>query len=312
MPNVLLTEPENSRFWYDGRLIAGNMLELAIDDPALLYGATVFTTLRVYQTLDHPLTQWSAHCDRLAMSLAAFGWTEPDWQCLRQGATLLMPQFPVLRLVVFPDGREWITGRALPADLPQRQTRGITAWLATSMRGAGPLSPRDGPHPDDPIALSDCPSAQPNSLHTLPPDRLTRTLPSHKTGNYLAPWLALQTARQVGAQEAILVNQAGDWLETSTGTLWGWCDDRWWTPPVEAGILPGLLRNHLIYSFRCQNEEVMEVVWNREQIQQFRAIAYTNCVMEIIPIHTVLSDSPPLTYDPDHPGFQKLWRFFRP
>lgn len=251
--------------------MTGHTLELAIDDPGLLYGATVFTTLRVYGDLDQPLTQWAAHCDRLHTSLQTFGWLEPDWARLRHGATQLMSELPVLRLVVFPDGREWITGRPLPPDLAHRQQHGITAWLAS--------------HP--------------------PPPR-TRSLPTHKTGNYLTPWLALQQARQLGAQEAILVDAAGNWLETSTGNLWGWRDGQWLTPPIAAGILPGLQRNHLIQDLKCQNIEVKEAVWSPDLVQSLAAIAYSNCVVEFIPIHTILRDAPPLTYRPFPQGWPQL------
>ncbi len=254
--------------------MAGNTLALAIDDPGLLYGATVFTTLRVYGDLDHPLSHWAGHCDRLRASLQAWRWLEPDWDRLRYGATLLMAQFPVLRLVVFPDGREWITGRQLPPDLAHRQQQGITAELA------------------DPI--------------------LSRSLSTHKTGNYLAPWLALQHARQAGAEEAILVDASDNWLETSTGNLWGWGDGHWWTPPIAAGILPGLLRAHLIQGLRCQNEEVKEAVWSPELVERFTAIAYTNCVVELIPLHTILRTPAPLTYRPFPQGWQKLRRLLCP
>ena len=258
-------------FWYDGQLIKGQKLELAIDDPALTYGATVFTTLRVYQSLDHPLTQWAEHLTRLRSSLEAFHWSQPDWGRIRQGATLLSTQFPVLRIVIFPDGREWITGRSLPQDLAQRQQNGIVAWVTNS--------------------------------------ELQRSLPHHKTGNYLAPWLALQQAQRVGAQEAILTD-LGNWLETSTGNLWGWRDGSWWTPPLKAGILPGILRNHLIHKLKWQNEEVVERSWNAELVETFEAIAYTNCVIEVILIHTILREGDSLLYNPAHFSLQRLRGLF--
>jgi 4-amino-4-deoxychorismate lyase len=62
-------------FWYNGQLKQTDSLELTIDEPGLLYGATVFTTLRVYhQSLDSPLTNWKSHCDRLISSLQTLGW----------------------------------------------------------------------------------------------------------------------------------------------------------------------------------------------------------------------------------------------
>jgi 4-amino-4-deoxychorismate lyase len=239
-------------FWYDGKLIAENTLEISINEPGLLYGATVFTTMRVYgQSLVHPLTNWQAHCDRLYHSIQTFGWQYPNWQRLQEGAELLLPYFPVLRLVVFPDGREWITGRYLPSDLTQRQQQGITAWIAKD-------------------------------------NLFTRDLANHKTGNYLGAWLALQKAQQLGFQEAILVDKEGNWLETSTGNLWGWANDCWWTPTLAVGILPGIVRSQLINWLKSNDIPVQENIWTPDFVSKLEAIAYTNCLVEVIPIHTVI------------------------
>jgi 4-amino-4-deoxychorismate lyase len=121
----------NHIFWHNGNLIAGKTLELAIDDPGLLYGATVFTTLRVYDgNLDHPKTNWLAHLRRLSSSLQTFDWQMPNWERVRLGAQILTEHYPVLRITIFPDGRESITGRNLPADLTERKKYGIAAWVA--------------------------------------------------------------------------------------------------------------------------------------------------------------------------------------
>lgn len=253
--------------WYNGEAIADDHIKLAIDDPGLLYGATVFTTLRIYDSLDHVLTNWSGHCDRLKSTIAAFHWNAPNWEQVRSGAERLSIYYPVLRITIFPDGREWITGRGLPTDLTERQQKGITAEIAAS--------------------------------------QLLRSLPQHKTGNYLAPWLALRSAQQNHAQEAILIDQTGNWLETSTGTLWGWRDSVWSTP-VSDQILPGLARSHLIQRLKWQNEEVVEETWNAGVVERLEAIAYTNCVIEIIPIHTVVDRDSKQFYDAQHPKFQQL------
>ncbi|WGV24869.1 aminotransferase class IV [Halotia branconii] len=259
-------------FWYDGRLIQSQTLELNINDLGLLYGATVFTTLRVYDhSLDSSLTNWLLHCDRLLFSLQSFGWQQPDWNRVRQGAEAILAHFPVLRITLFPDGREWITGRLLPQDLTEKQKNGITTSLARS--------------------------------------EFTRSLPSHKTGNYLSAWLA-KTSVQQNAQEAILVDTAGNWLETTTGNLWGWQNGSWWTPPLTAGILPGIVRSQLIKWLQNQQQTVQEEPWTSELVRRFEAIAYTNSVVEIIPIHTVQQPIGSLQYDPYHPSFQQIKRFF--
>ena len=240
-------------FWDSGKLIKKGSIEIAIDDPGILYGATVFTTLRVYEgSLDRAWTNWTGHCDRLRSSLENFGWQMPDWERLRQGAEILKAHFPVLRITIFPDGRELIIGRDLPADLSQRQQFGIVAWLAEA-------------------------------------SEFRRIIPEHKTGNYLSAWLALQKAQQHGAKEAILIDIAGNWLETSTGNLWGWGDGRWWTPPLSAGILPGLMRSQLIAWVLSQNEIVEEVPWTPDLVGSLEAIAYSNSVVQLVPIHSVIA-----------------------
>lgn len=265
---------EQELFWYSGQLIQGNTLELAIDDPGLLYGAMVFTTLRVYHgSLDNPLTHWLQHGDRLKSSLQTFGWQSPDWTRLREGAEVLCTSYPVLRIVIFPDGREWITGRFLPADLTERQQQGVSAWLA------------DAPE-------------------------FCRALPAHKTGNYLAAWLALQKAQQLGAKEAILVDGAGRWLETSTGNLWGWKDGGWWTPPLDVGILPGVARSQLIAWLKERGTTVRESPWDRQLVKEFEAIAYTNSVVEVVPIHTVITSMERLTYASSHSSLNQLHCLF--
>ncbi|WP_414575835.1 aminotransferase class IV [Anabaena sp. CCY 9402-a] len=255
-------------FWYNGSLIQSHTLELDINDPGLLYGATVFTTLRVYDgSLDSSLTNWQAHCDRLFFSLQAFSWQQPDWKLVRQGAEAMLTHFPVLRITIFPDGREWIIGRILPEDLAAKQKHGVACAVASSA--------------------------------------WSRSLPSHKTGNYLGAWLA-KTTVSGNAQEAILVDGTGNWLETSTGNLWGWVNGSWWTPPLTAGILPGISRQQLMSRLNNHQQVVREEPWTPKFVQSLEAIAYTNSVVEIIPIHTVNQPTGSLQYNPYHPSLQKL------
>ncbi|WP_371934071.1 aminotransferase class IV [Chroococcidiopsis sp. CCNUC1] len=274
-------------FWYNGDLITTNVIELAVDDPGLLYGATVFTTLRVYcQSLDRPLTNWKRHCDRLRSSIQFLDWQEPNWQKVRQGAEILLQDFPVLRVTIFPDGREWITGRSLPGDLTEKQRHGVAASLIFG-------------------------------------EEFHRFLPTHKTGNYLGAWLAKTKAQHITASEAILVDANGNWLETSTGNLWGWQDGNWWTPPLEAEILPGVMRSQLIDWLKNQNQQVIEQPWTPDVVAKMEAIAYSNSIVEVIPIHTIFEERGvrseergqekihQLNYNPHHPALTNLQKLFQ-
>ncbi len=259
-------------FWYNGSLVASNTLEVAIDDPGLLYGATVFTTMRVYQhSLDSRLTNWGRHCDRLVASLQAFDWQQPDWTRVKQGATSMLQHYPILRITLFPDGREWITGRDLPANLTNDKKYGRGAYTV----------------------------------------ELARSLAPHKTGNYLSGWLAQNLAKKHSAQEAILVESInGEWLETSTGNLWGWKDGCWWTPPLSAGILPGIVRIELIEWLQEQNLEVKQVPWQQELVTGFEAICYSNSVVQVMPICAIASKSTQKHYEAQHPALKLLQGLF--
>lgn len=261
-------------FWYDGKLINSKTIELALDEPGLIYGATAFTTLRVYQqSLDHPLTHWQAHCDRLTCSLQEFGWEFPDWQRLRQGAVELLAHYPILRIVIFPDGREWISGRYLPDDLENRQQQGIVGWVAHA------------------------------SLYQ-------RSLASYKTGNYLGAWLALQQARKNKAREAILIDELGNWLETSTGNLWGWKEGCWWTPILDERLLPGIVRLQLLNWLHSQKIPVRENIWTPDFIGDLEGIAYSNCGIEIVPFSQIISTNYSLKFNTHHPALTQLRRYF--
>ena len=261
--------------WYRGGWLEGDVLAHKNDflnSPSLRFGATVFTTMRVYEKdLSHPLTQWNAHCDRLRCSLDCFRWSQPNWQNLRIGCEQMLARSPsvVLRLTIFPDGCEWIAGRALPHNLNEQQQAGISAWIA--------------------------------------PASYQRSLPTHKTGNYLASWLAKSQAEAVAAEEAILIGDRAEWLETSTGNLWGWKDGHWWTPKTDR-CLPGLMRDWLIARLHAAGEPVGFAPWDAQRVPEFEAIAYSNCVVQFLPIHTIVSGQTKLNYNAQHASIQALQR----
>lgn len=269
--------------WYDGQPLDQRTLTLEATNPGLMFGATTFTTLRVYdRDLYAPMTQWLAHRDRLHNTRSQLGLPQPDWDSVERGVLTLAAEHPVLRVTLFPDGREWILGRELPSDLVQKQTRGIVAWVAQAAH-------------------------------------YRRAIANHKTGNYFPCWLALQTAQQQflgpeAAVEAILIDETGQWLETTTGNLWGFRDGLWWTPPL-GDCLPGIARSHLIRQLQRHGLPVrVDRSWTPDWVSEFEAIAYSNSVVEVVPFHAILDgqtihrlDVQPVAqlqavYHPEFPG----------
>ncbi|MEA5462744.1 aminotransferase class IV [Leptothoe sp. PORK10 BA2] len=262
--------------WFAGKRYGHGQLSIAPSHPALAYGASVFTTMRVYEnSLEHPLTDWGAHCDRISQSLHLFHWPQPNWPRVTEGCRTMLADYPVLRLAILADGTELISGRPLPLNLAQQQADGVTVWVA------------QGP-------------------------QYQRSLPHHKTGNYLPCWLAMQGAQTHGARDAILSTPAGEWLETSTGNLWGYAQGQWWTPPLASGLLPGISRARLIKALLA-NQTVAETPWAPDLVGQFECLAYSNCVVGLMPIHTVLLGNIKLNYSSTHAGLNALRQmFYRP
>ncbi len=261
-------------FWYDGQLYTETANGISMDAPGLKFGATVFTTLRVHgDSLEHPLTQWQAHCDRLHNSLKAFQWTAPHWPTLYKGCQQLKRDYPILRMTLFPDGREWITGRQLPEQRLETTPQGVACWVA--------------------------------------PPTYARSLPTHKTGNYLACWLARQKAQRSGAHEAILTNAQGDWLETSTGNLWGWrrhiqTETKSWHSPAGDHCLPGIMRHTIERILVNSGQTVHCQPWAIAQLSSFEAVAYSNCAVGLLPIHTITNGTTTLEYNPNHASIKAL------
>gem|GEM_PF-212786 len=269
----LIMNNKISQFWYNGELIKGEDISISIYDSGLLYGATVFTTLRVYEkNLDHFLTFWNDHLNRLINSIKKFNWIIPNLLNIRQGAEFLKENYPVLRITIFADGRELIIGRNLPDNLITNQQTGITAWLA-----------------NDPL--------------------FQRGLPSDKTGNYLGAWLALQKAIKKGAKEAILQNHQNHWLETATGNLWGYREGFWYTPPISEGILAGIMRNYLLNTLKKNNHSVKIIPWNPELIANLETIFYSNCVVQIVPIKKILIKDQYQEYNINNSALDQLHYF---
>jgi 4-amino-4-deoxychorismate lyase len=248
-------------YWYQGSIVNTDRIELDRSEPGLLYGATIFTTLRVYpqRSIDHPATAYHRHQTRLMESVGEFGWPAPDWQAVKQGTIAIAKIKPVVRITLFPDGSELIMGRDLPPELANWYARGVKVTIA--------------------------------------PPIFDRSLAAHKTGNYLAPWLSRQSALKRGAQDAILTNPAGEWLEVSTGNLWGYRGGTWYTPPLAAGILPGIARAQMIEYLESIASPVVEVNWTQELVSSLEEVGYSNCTIGIVAIAEVIADSQIIKFD---------------
>lgn len=77
---------------------------------------------------------------------------------------------------------------------------------------------------------------------TLRRNSATSLNPAWKTGNYLNNILGLRAAKSRGADEVLMLNQAGELTEASTSNIGFIRGDKLITPPLKAGLLSGITR----------------------------------------------------------------------
>lgn len=215
-------ERKNVWIWYEGKVRPREEAKIDVFDRGLLYGDSIYETLRTY---DGKFFELDAHLQRLEASAAAIALTLP-WG--RSGLREVLDELAAAR----PDGME-------------------AGVRLTITRGSGPLGldptectePRligygwgvaPGPHAlaDDGIDIVV------TSVRRNPPNALD---PSIKSGNFLNNILAFQEARARGAFEGVLLTVDGAIAECTTSNLFWVTDDQLRTSPDE-GILLGVTR----------------------------------------------------------------------
>ena len=94
-------------------------------------------------------------------------------------------------------------------------------------------------------------------------------------------------ARHPDADDVILVNDRGEVTETTIANLAVRLEDRWWTPPIDAGLLPGCERAALLdagsiaeRSIRIQDLEVAEGLAVVSSVRPWRDAALIDAALQ--------------------------------
>jgi len=164
----------------DGELVAAEEARLSVFDRSVLYGESLFETLKV---VDQAPCLWKPHLARLTASAAALGLPfEPG--AVEKGVRLLLdaegPAHGVLRMQL--TGGTQPGGRGLVAP-SSRQPH-----FVASVSAAAPL---------DPAFYSE-------GVGVIVAPDLARSLPRHKSGSYLAGVEGKRRAERAGAFECLL------------------------------------------------------------------------------------------------------------
>jgi branched-subunit amino acid aminotransferase/4-amino-4-deoxychorismate lyase len=233
----------------DGQLIHAAQAKVSALSDAFQYGQGAFETVR---TRDGRPLLLAAHHARLTSACAALGLEAPPpaeelaTRIMRLLAAVRLPAAAVkiLRYQELTRTAELIIARTLPYTGPDH-LRGFR--LMTFRQGE-----RDG--------------------------RIT----GHKTLNYLENILARKTAKAAGADEALFVTPAGHVLEGAVSSLFIVKYGRAYTPPLSAGILPGVSRARvleLIGPARAQEKPL-----TLDEVLHADECFLTNALMPVMPV----------------------------
>jgi branched-chain amino acid aminotransferase len=204
--------------WLNGRIVSLTDAHISVTDRGFLLGDGLFETMPVYMGRVFDL---DAHLERLASGLA---------------------------VLKFAGAVDLVKLRAGIADYLAAEEMVTAVLRLTVTRGAGPrgLLPPEAPSPALLMTLSPMPplATEPLSLHIAAATRRNEFSPLSriKALPYLDNVLALQEARDHGADEAILLNVRGTIACATAANIFAIRDGRLETPPLSDGALPGTMR----------------------------------------------------------------------
>lgn len=218
---------------------------------ALDPGLSLFETMRATRAEGVPLLD--RHLARLEHSARAFGFGFDRDALVREVARVC---------------------GTLPEDGAHRMRLSLQHSGAFSVTAA-PLSPLPAAW-DAPVRLHIAPQAR-EAVHSLP---------HHKTSLRAAYDAAWQAAEREGAFDAVFFNADGTLAEGGRSTVLVKLEGQWWTPPLSAGVLPGVMRGVLLDDARpWLGAPLRERVLTRAEVARAEAIAVCNALRGVVPAH---------------------------
>jgi aminodeoxychorismate lyase len=250
------------KIWVHGHLVDEASATISVLDRSFQYGDAVFESIRVYGGLPF---LWEEHLSRL-----------------HEGARLLKISLPFDNFQLRNAATELLTANHhTEAMLRLHLTRGV------GIRG---YSPRGANSPRVIIGSTEIAPVNPMmpvswTLHTASQRLPARDpLTACKTANKLIQVLARMEAEEAGANDALLLNTAGEVAETSCANLFWMADGRIFTPPVSSGALAGITRRAVMEVCRRLGIPAGEVITRLPDLHRADGIFLSVSSLEIVPI----------------------------
>lgn len=228
------------RAWVNGQLLDDPTgPAVSVTDHGFTVGDGVFEAVKVVDNQPFALTR---HLERLARSARGLGLPEVDLEEVRRGVTAVV------------DGQELALGRI----------------RITYTGGEAPLGSGRGSKPPTLVVVADTmrPWAGPTAVVTVGwPRNEHGALAGLKTTSYAENVIALATAADAGATEAIFANTAGNLCEGTGSNVFYVLDGELRTPTLASGCLAGISRGLVLEWYDAREvDESIDVLRRAEEI----------------------------------------------
>lgn len=253
--------------WVNGQLVKGRDAALSLFDRGARDGGGLFETVRV--DAGRPF-DWDRHMERLVLSAAVLGFPVPSAPArLRQALDQVLAAEGLadaaVRMTVtrgIAGGRPTRTGAWLEAEpLTGRLWRGTRAGAARVVISRRPFHP--GP------------------------------LGEFKTTSRLAWDLAREEARAEEADEALLVGADDTLYEGAASNVFAVFRGQVLTPPLAAGVLPGIVRGRVLELCAGLGIPAREEHLRRDDLGNAEELFLTNSVQEVVPVAEIATRALP-------------------
>lgn len=239
-----------SLLWMDGKILPLDQFYIDPSDEGLLFGRGVWESTR---TINGVPWLWSSHVERLRYTA--------DLICIKVAPERLPDSDQVKQYVRTLTGQDVVVRLNVTAGRPGKS--GIV-WMS-----AAPL-PQSPPS----IRLRTCrnPVGKGQPYLTL------------KTFEYATRLRLAQEAADAGYDTALLLDADGNVLEAAHANVFVRLPDGWATPPVDAGLMPGTVRRHLLEQSPLT---VRERVVAGAQLEGVQEAFVTNSNVGIVPVAAI-------------------------
>lgn len=255
-------------FNLNGRFVDAEQAKLACNDGTVLFGDSLFETLKAQEGHIQFLDQ---HLDRLELAarLLNFPCDRPALRsALLETAARLTAPMARLRLTL---SRGPMAGLALPA-----------AESGHFFINAAPYQEPDSSERQQGVVCVFAPNRRVNPLSHLP---------QLKRGNYADCLYAADYARRKGAREALFQTEDGQVLEGATSNLFIIKNDTLLTPPAGELVLAGIIRRQVLLTAQGLGLPAKERPVTVDELFTADEAFLTNSLFGLLPIAQIESRS---------------------